>query len=61
MARTQNLGELAAPAALEGRLKQSLQWSVSPLDGPQIVLVVLVVVCGLLGLAWRGRHRPPGA
>jgi hypothetical protein len=60
VARTQILGELAAPAAVEG-LKQGLQWSVSPLDGPQILLVVLVVVCGLLGLAWRGRHRPPGA
>ncbi|MDC0718281.1 hypothetical protein [Nannocystis bainbridge] len=55
MARTQHLA--VAPAGPEA----ALNWWVSPLDGPQIVLLVLVVGCGLLGLAWRGQHRPPPA
>ncbi|MCY1072633.1 hypothetical protein OV090_48255 [Nannocystis sp. RBIL2] len=59
MVRTQILGGLgvAAPAGLE----RALQWLASPQDGPQIVLLGVVVACGLLGLAWRGRHRRPGA
>ncbi|MFY0536697.1 hypothetical protein [Nannocystis pusilla] len=59
MVRTQILGGLgvAAPAGLE----RALQWLASPLDGPQIVLLGVVVACGLLGLAWRGQRPGPDA
>ncbi|MCY1010720.1 hypothetical protein OV079_35180 [Nannocystis pusilla] len=59
MVRTQILGGLGvgAPAGLE----RALQWLISPLDGPQIVLLVVVVACGLLGLVWRGRRPGPDA
>ncbi|WP_211302448.1 hypothetical protein [Nannocystis exedens] len=57
--RTQIAGGLGAAAP--GALERALQWFVSPQDGPQLVLLLVVVACGLLGLAWRGRHRRPGA
>jgi hypothetical protein len=54
--RTQILG-VAAPAGLE----RALQWLASPQDGPQIVLLGVVVACGLLGLVWRGQRPRPDA
>jgi len=42
-----------------GGLERALQWFVAPLDGPVVLLLVLVVACGSLGLAWRRQHRPP--
>lgn len=42
-----------------GGLERGLQWFVAPLDGPVVLLLVLVVACAALGLAWRRQHRPP--
>ncbi|MBZ5707915.1 hypothetical protein [Nannocystis pusilla] len=53
---TSSLGDLRP-----GGLERALQWFVAPLDGPVALSLLIVVVCGLLGLAWRRRHRPPRA
>ncbi|MDC0670001.1 hypothetical protein [Nannocystis radixulma] len=44
-----------------GGLERALQWFIAPLDGPVVLALLLVVVCGLLGLAWRRQHRSPSA